>query len=323
MYENKEMRAVMAEMMAEAMEADRNVVILDADLARANGTLPLYDRFPDQCFDVGIAESNMACVAAGLASYDYKPFIFTFTPFISRRMCDQVMLSIAYAGQNVKLVGTDPGIAAELNGGTHMALEDIGVLRSIPGLVIYEPVDGAQLQKAMPVILAYEGPLYIRLFRKVPPAIWFERADYTFDLFKADTLRKGSDVTLFATGIEVTQAMMAAEILEKEGIGAEVINVHTIKPIDREGVVASVRRTGCAVTCENHNILGGLGSAVAEVLSEEYPVPIGFIGAKDRFAEVGKMPYLLEAFEMDAASIVKKAKTVIEKKCQLAGLAKI
>lgn len=318
MYEKKEMRAVMAEWLAESMQADPNVVILDSDLARANGTLPLYERFPDQSFDVGVAESNMACVAAGLASYGFRPFIFTFTPFISRRMCDQVMLSIAYAGQNVKLVGTDPGIAAELNGGTHMALEDIGVLRSIPELVIFEPVDGAQLAKALPHILAYDGPVYIRLFRKVPSGIWFERADYEFDLFGADLLRAGCDVTLFATGIEVTQAMAAAEILEGEGVSAEVINLHTIKPIDAQAVVTSVKKTGCAVTCENHNILGGLGSAVAEVLSREYPVPLDYIGAQDRFAEVGKMPYLLEAFHMDAESIANKARTVMDKKRILA-----
>lgn len=314
MYEQKEMRAVMADFLQGAMATNPNLVLLDADLARANGTLPLFDAFPNQCFDVGVAESNMACVAAGLASYGFLPFIFTFAPFVSRRICDQVMLSIAYAKQNVKLVGTDPGIAAELNGGTHMALEDIGVLRSIPGLVIYEPVDGDQLAQALPQILAYEGPVYIRLFRKVPPATWFAGADYQFDLFRADTLRQGTGVSLFASGVEVTQAMAAADLLAEEGISAEVINIHTIKPIDKEAVVRSVRKTGCAVSCENHNVMGGLGSAVAEVLAAECPAPLACVGAQDRFAEVGKMPYLLEAFEMDAASIACKARLVMEKK---------
>lgn len=314
MFENKEMRAVFADGLKASMQANPNVVLLDADLARGNGTLHLFDEFPNQCFDMGIAEANMACVAAGLASYGYKPFIFTFTPFMTRRICDQVMLSIAYAKQNVKLVGTDPGIAQELNGGTHMSFEDVGVLRSIPGMVIYEPVDGDQLIKALPQIMAYDGPMYIRLFRKVPPATWFADEDYQFDLFRADTLRAGSDVTLFATGLEVTQAMEAAEILTDEGINAEVINVHTIKPLDKEGVVRSVKKTGCAVTCENHNVFGGLGSAVAEVLSMEYPVPLAYIGVQDRFGEVGKMPYLMKTFELGAESIAIKAWQVIKMK---------
>lgn len=311
MYEQMEMRAVMADFLEKALRSNPNVVLVDADLARANGTLPLFDKYPQRCFDVGVAEANCVCVAAGLASYGFLPFAFSFAPFITRRVCDQVMLSVAYAKQNVKLVGTDPGVGAELNGGTHMAFEDVGVLRSIPDMVIYEPVDGDQLSKAMPHILAYEGPVYIRLFRKLPPATWFADEKYEFDLFKADLLREGTDITLFASGVEVTQAMAAAELLADEGISAEVINIHTIKPIDAKSVVRSVQKTGCALTCENHNIIGGLGSAVAEVLSSRYPVPLDYIGAQDRFAEVGKLTELLEIFEMDAVSIVKKAKKVL------------
>lgn len=314
MYETKEMRAVMAESLKSLMEQDSDIFILDADLARANGTLSLYDEFPMQSCDVGIAESNMICVAAGLASYGFKPITFTFTPFITRRVCDQVALSGAYAKQNIKLVGTDPGISAELNGGTHMSLEDIGVLRSIPNIVIYEPVDGDQLAKAMPQIMEYEGIVYIRMFRKVPQATWFADDSYKFDLFKADLLKEGTDVTLFATGIEVTHAMKAADMLAAEGISAEVINIHTIKPIDRESILKSVQKTGCAVTCENHNVIGGLGSAVAEVLSAEYPTPLAYIGTQDHFGEVGKTPYLLEKFHMDSESIVNAAKGVIAKK---------
>jgi len=312
MYENREMREVMADFLEEAMERDRDIVLMDADLARANGTLHLFSQFPDRCFDVGVAESNMACIGAGLASYGFKPFIFSFCAFAARRAFDQIMLSIAYAGQNVKIVGTDPGIASELNGGTHMCFEDAGIMRCIPGMVIYEPVDGDQLTKALPQIIAYQGPVYIRLFRKLPSATWFASDRYKFDLFKSDVLREGRDVTLFATGIEVTEAMKASEQLEKQGISAEVINVHTLKPIDRKTIVESVRKTGCAVTCENHNIHGGLGSAVAEVLSEECPARLGFIGAKDRFGEVGKLPFLLKKFEMDADSIAQKALDVME-----------
>jgi len=313
-YENKEMRAVLADFLEKAMDDDPDLVLLDADLSRANGTLPLFRKRPDRCFDVGVAEADMTCIAAGLASYGFKPFIFSFAPFVTRRNYDQIMLSIAYAKQNVKLVGTDPGIAAELNGGTHMTFEDIGILRCIPEMVIFEPVDGDQLAAAMPQILAYDGSLYIRLFRKVPPKTWFDAENYKFDLFRADILKFGTDVTLFASGILVSGAMAAAELLDTHGINAEVINIHTIKPVDRTTIVRSVKKTGCAVVCENHNIRGGLGSAVAEVLAEEYPIPLRFIGAADRFAEVGRLPYLIKAFNMDAESIAEKARQVIAHK---------
>lgn len=314
MYESMEMRKVMADWLDAKLATDDKIVVLDADLARANGTLSLLKKYPDRMIDVGIAESNMASIAAGLSSYGYKPFIYSFCPFVTRRICDQVTISIAYAGQNVKIVGTDPGIAAAFNGGTHQSQEDIGVMRSIPGMVIYEPADGAQLAKALPSIYEYDGPVYIRLFRKVPDATYFEREDYEFDLFKADIMKEGSDVTLFASGIEVKEAMEAAELLAAEGIKAEVINVHTIKPIDKETVLASVKKTGCAVSCENGNVVCGLGSAIADVLAEEYPAPMEFIGTKDHFTEVGKTNYLIKKYKMDAASIAEAAKKVMLRK---------
>ena len=314
MYEAIEMRKVMADWIEAKMEEDEKVVIIDADLARANGTLGIRDKFPERALDVGVAECNMASIGAGLASYGYKPFIFSFCPFVTRRICDQVTISIVYAKQNVKIVGTDPGIAAAFNGGTHMTQEDIGVMRSIPGMVIYEPVDGAQLAQALPQIFSYDGPVYIRLFRKVPAMTYFEREDYQFELFKADVMREGTDVTLFASGIEVKEAIEAAELLTLEGIQAEVINVHTIKPVDRETVVRSVKKTGCAVSCENHNIIGGLGSAIAEVLVQECPVPMEYIGTRDHFSEVGKTDYLVKKYKMDAISIKEAAITCMAKK---------
>lgn len=314
MYESMEMRKVMADWLDAKLATDDKIVVLDADLARANGTLSLLKKYPDRMIDVGIAESNMASIAAGLSSYGYKPFIYSFCPFVTRRICDQVTISIAYAGQNVKIVGTDPGIAAAFNGGTHQSQEDIGVMRSIPGMVIYEPADGAQLAKALPSIYEYDGPVYIRLFRKVPDATYFEKEDYQFDLFKADVMKEGSDVTLFASGVEVKEAMEAAEILAAEGIKAEVINVHTIKPIDKETVLASVNKTGCAVSCENGNVVCGLGSAIADVLAEEYPAPMEYIGTKDHFTEVGKTNYLIKKYKMDAASIAGAAKKVMLRK---------
>ena len=314
MYENTEMRTVLADLLAEEMRKNPDVVIVDSDLARAHNTLAMKKEFPDRALDVGIAECNMASVAAGLASYGFKPFIYSFAPFASRRICDQIAISIVYAEQNVKIVGSDPCLAAEMNGATHMAVEDVGVLRSLPGMVIFEPVDGDQLAAAFPAIMAYEGPMFIRLFRKVPPATIFADPDYKFDLFKADLLKEGADVSLFATGIEVKEALEAAELLAAEGISAEVINVHTIKPVDKETVLASVKKTGCAVSCENHNIIGGLGSAISEVLISEYPVPMEFIGMRDHFSEVGKAPYLQKLYKMDAASIAEAAKAVIQKK---------
>lgn len=316
MFENKEMRMVMADWLKEKMAVDDKTVIIDADLARANGTLGIRKEFPDRSLDVGIAESNMASIGAGLASYGFRPFIFTFCPFATRRICDQITISIAYAKQNVKIVGTDPGLAAALNGGTHMTLEDVGVMRSIPGMVIYEPVDGDQLAKALPQIYEYEGPVYIRLYRKVSPVTFFDSENYEFNLFKADVLKTGADVTLFASGIEVKEAMEAAELLAVEGISAEVVNVHTIKPIDRDTVVESVKKTGCAVSCENHNIIGGLGAAISEVLIEEWPVPMEFIGMKDIFSEVGQTNYVVKKYQMDAENIAKAAKKSIGKKRQ-------
>ena len=300
-----EMRAVYAECLAEMMEKDRHVCVLDADLSKASGTLKLYSRFPEQCFDCGVAEQNMASIAAGLSSYGFKPWIESFTPFATRRICDQVAISITYAKRNVKIVGTDPGISAELNGGTHMSMEDIGVLRSIPGMVIFEPVDEVQLRAAMPVLNDYDGPVYVRLFRKQLPVVFGE--DYRFDLFKADTLREGRDLTIFVTGMLTADVVEAAKILKDEGIDAEVINVHTIKPIDKETVIASARKTGTVLTVENHNVIGGLQSAVLEALAQER-IPVTALGVEDRFGEVGKLPYLREAMGLTLDRILVKAR---------------
>ena len=306
-----EMRAVYAECLAELMERDRHVCVLDADLAKASGTRKLYERFPEQMFDCGVAEQNMASIAAGLSSYGFKPWIESFTPFATRRICDQIAISISYAKQNVKIVGTDPGISAELNGGTHMSMEDVGVVRSIPGMVIFEPVDETQLRAAMPVLNDYVGPVYMRLFRKVTPDVF--GPDYKFDLFKADTLREGRDLTIFVSGMFTRDVVDAAEELAAEGLEVEVVNVHTIKPIDRETVIASARKTGAVLTVENHNVIGGLHSAVLEALAEE-KIPVCAVGVPDRFGEVGKLPYLREVMGLTADNIVEKAKRALSLK---------
>ena len=255
-----EMRAMYAQCLGELMERDEKLVLLDADLSKACGTFPLRKRFPDRIYDCGVAEQNMISIAAGLASYGYKPWAESFAPFATRRVCDQIAISVCYAKRNVKIVGTDPGIAAELNGGTHMSLEDMGVVRSIPGLVIFEPTDTVQLQAAMPVLHAYEGPVYMRMNRKEFPTVFPE--GYRFDLFKADLLRVGTDVTILAAGLMVSESLQAAETLAAEGISCEVINVHTIKPIDRETILASAKKTGVIVTAENHNIAVAAGARI-------------------------------------------------------------
>jgi len=306
-----EMRQVYAACLAEMMENDPRVIVLDADLAGSHGTRKLYDRFPKQMFNCGIAEQNMASIAAGLASYGFKPWMESFTPFVTRRNCDQIAISICYAKQNVKIVGSDPGITAQLNGGTHMSMEDIGVLRSVPNIVIVEPADTVQLRAAMPVINAYEGPVYMRLFRKVLPDIFPE--DYKFDLFKVDTMREGRDLTIFVSGFMTKDALDAAEILKNEGIECEVVNVHTIKPIDREGVIAAARKTGAVLNIDNHNIIGGLHSAVLEALSEE-KIPAVGVGVPDRFGEVGRLPYLREIMGMRLEDILTAARKAVSLK---------
>jgi transketolase len=304
-----EMRAIYAECLDRLMEQDKHVVLLDADLAKASGTIKLREKYyGTQIFDCGVAEQNMASIAAGLSSYGFKPWIESFAPFATRRICDQIAISIAYAKQNVKIVGTDPGISAELNGGTHMSMEDIGVLRSIPGIVIFEPVDGMQLRAAMPVLNAYDGCVYIRLFRKQLPDVFGE--GYAFDLFKADQLRDGRDLSIFVSGMLTKDVLDAAEALEAEGISCDVWNIHTIKPVDRESVLASARKTGAVLTVENHNVIGGLRSAVLETLAEDR-IPVKGVGITDRFGEVGKLPYLKEATGLTKENIIKTAKEAI------------
>lgn len=306
-----EMRKVFAAEMQDIMRKNKKVCLLDADLAKASGTIGLREVFPSRAFDVGIAEANMASVAAGLSAYGFIPFITTFTPFATRRICDQIAVSIAYAGQNVKIVGTDPGIAAELNGGTHMSFEDIAVLRSIPEMVIFEPVDCNQLKQALPQIIKCDKPCYIRMFRKETPDV-FTDPKYKFNLFKADKVCDGKDLSVFATGICVADSIKAKDILAEKGISAEIINIHTIKPIDKEAIIRSAKKTGAVLTVENHNVIGGLYSAVCEVLAKECPTKCDCVGICDRFGEVGKMPQLKERYGMTVDDIVAKAVALVK-----------
>ncbi len=316
-----QMREMYAACLGEFLKNDPKTVLLDADLGKASGTLGLRKRFPLQIFDCGVAEQNMASIAAGMASYGFKPWIETFAPFATRRICDQIAISICYAGLNVKVVGTDPGIAAELNGATHMTMEDVGVVRSIPGIVIFEPVDEIQLKAAMPALQAYEGCVYMRMARGQQPLVFPE--DYRFDLFKADVLRTGDgkqlaaptggDLTVCVSGLPTRDCLDAAEELAAEGISCEVLNVHTVKPIDRETILASARKTGAVLTVENHNIVGGLHAAVLEALAPER-VPVWAVGIEDRFGEVGKLPYLRRALGLTKEHILEAAREAVRAK---------
>ncbi|MDR1253545.1 MAG: transketolase family protein [Oscillospiraceae bacterium] len=307
-----EMRQALAKELDRLMEINPNIVVIDADLSKPNGLMALKKKYPERAFDVGIAEQNMASIAAGMSSYGFIPFINTFTPFATRRICDQIAISIAYAKQNVKIIGTDPGISAEYNGGTHMSFEDIGVLRSIPDIVIFEPVDTVQLSKAMPQILDYNGPVYIRMFRKEISNIFSKEEQ--FSLFSTSNLQKGNDLSIFCSGLMVQETMKANEELSKIGIKADIINVHTLKPLDKPSILKSVKKTGAVLTVENHNVIGGLKSAICEFLMEEYPVPLKSIGINDKFGQVGKIDYLKKIYKMQAEDIVKAAVEIKSKR---------
>lgn len=309
MVENKELREVYAESLIELAKKDERVVLVEADLMMAAKTVLFQQQFPDRVIDVGVAEANMVGVAAGMAAFGKVPFIHSFCPFATRRCYDQLAISVAYAGLNVKIAGTDPGVTAELNGATHMSFEDIGIMRNLPSMVIFEPTDAVQLKQAMPYILKHNGPVYLRIFRKTKEIVFNE--DYKFNWCKASILEEGMDASIIASGIMVKTSLNAAKQLAEEGINVRVINMHTIKPIDKESILKAAYDTGAIVTAENHNIINGLGSAVAEVLIENVPVPMKRIGMKDCFGEVGKMEFLLEKYEMTEKDIIKAVKKVI------------
>ena len=310
--EDRWLRETYVDLLIENVEKDPRIVIVEADLMKAGGTLRFRDAFPERSFDCGVQEANMIGVAAGMSAMGKIPFTHTFTAFATRRCCDQVTLSVAYAGLNVKMMGSDPGVTAEFNGGTHMSMEDVSIMRNIPDMIIYEPVDSVQLRAVFPQILEHYGPVYIRLLRRNAMQIFEE--DETFTLGKGKKILDGSDVSIFATGIMVEEALKAAEILEAEGVHAEVINIHTIKPLDEDMVLESVGKTGCAVVAENHSIIGGLGSAVAEVLAENDPVPMQRVGVTDHFGEVGTTDFLKKKYHLMAEDIVEAAKSAVARK---------
>ncbi len=286
------------------------IVVLDADLAAATKTGMFKKAYPDRFFDSGIAESNMMGVAAGLATTGYTVFASTFAMFAAGRAYEQVRNSIAYPHLNVKIGATHAGISVGEDGASHQCCEDIALMRVIPGMVIINPADDIEARAAVFAAAEYEGPVYMRFGRLAVPRIFDE--SYKFELGKAVTLRGGSDVTIIATGLMVNEAIEAAKALADEGISAEVINIHTIKPLDKEAVIRSAAKTGAVVTAEEHSIIGGLGGAVAEALCESgKPVPVVRLGVNDVFGRSGPAVELLHIYGLDAQNIVAKAKQAI------------
>jgi transketolase len=303
--EDVEMRAVFADTMAALARADERIVLLDADLMVAAGTQPFAAEFPRRTVDCGVMEANMAGVAAGLSVEGFIPFIHTFAAFCSRRALDQIWLSCAYALGNVKIVGSDPGVAAALNGGTHMAFEDMGIMRMIPGATVVDPTDTVMLRDMLRKAAATDGIWYIRLFRR--NAVKVYAAGSEFEIGKACRLREGTDVSLVACGMCVGEALRAHDLLKERGIAASVIDAVTVKPLDRSMVIAEAERTRRLVTCENHNRLNGLGSAVAEVLAEEGIGKLVRLGVREEFGEVGPVDYLKKRFRMTGEDIAEAA----------------
>ena len=298
--------------LVELGEKNKNVVVLDADLAAATKTGAFKKAFPERFFDTGIAESNMMSLAGGLATTGFTVFASTFAMFAAGRAFEQVRNTIGYPHLNVKIGATHAGISVGEDGASHQCCEDIALMRSIPGMVIINPADDIEARAAVFAAAEHDGPVYMRFGRLAVPRVFDE--NYKFEIGKAVTLKEGTDVTIIATGLMVNEAIEAAKTLEKEGISVELINMHTIKPLDNEAVIKAAKKTGCIVTAEEHNIIGGLGSAVSEVVAEECPVPVVRVGVNDEFGKSGPAVELLHLYGLDAENIVEKAKLAISKK---------
>ena len=306
-------RAIYTDTLIDLATTDERVLIMEADLMSASGTKPFKDKFPNRLINAGVAEANMVGIASGLSSQGFIPFVNTFGCFATRRAYDQFFLSANYARQNVKLIGTDPGVTATYNGGTHMPFCDTALTRVIPDVVVLEPGDGYSLHRLLKAVYEHKGSVYMRLQRKGNPIV--HSAQQQFEIGKGIVVKDGSDVTLIASGVLMLgQALIAAQELEKQNIKAAVIDMHTVKPLDEELVLSYAKKTGAIVTCENAQMIGGLGGAVAEFLSENHPTMVRRAGVKDLFGEVGQLDYLINRFELTPKRIVDEALLAIAKK---------
>ena len=297
--------------LVEVGKEHEDLIVLDADLAGATKTNIFKKAFPERHWDIGIAEANMTGIAAGLATCGKVPFISSFAMFAAGRNFEQVRNSIGYPHLNVKIGATHAGISVGEDGATHQCLEDIALMRTIPGLVVINPADDVEARAAVHAAYDHVGPVYLR-FGRLPVPVFNDEATYKFEIGKGVVLKEGTDVTIFATGLCVKEALEAEKMLAADCIHAEIINIHTIKPIDRELVVASAKKTGKVVTVEEHSVIGGLGSAVCDVLCEEAPTKVLKIGVNDVFGESGPALELLHKYELDGEGIYKKVKAFVK-----------
>lgn len=289
-----------------------NLVVLDADLAAATKTEMFKKAYPDRFFDCGIAENNMIGVASGLALSGKIPFASSFAMFAAGRSFEQVRNSVGYPNTNVKIGATHGGITVGEDGATHQCLEDFALMRTIPGMTVICPADAGEARLAVQAAIEYNGPVYLRFGRMAVPVLYDDT--YAFSIGKGSRLVEGNDVSLIANGVEVEQALVAAELLKADGIHASVVNMATIKPLDQEMVLEEAKRCGCIVTCEEHSVIGGLGAAVCEFLSETMPTPVLRVGTNDCYGRSGSAKVLLSMFGLDAAAICEKAKAAMQMK---------
>ena len=307
-----EMRKVYCETLQELAREDGRICVLDADLVGSSGVKPFFKEFPDRAIDCGIQESNMIGVAAGLSAAGMVPFAHSFGPFASRRVLDQIFISCAYAKLNVRIVGSDPGVCAAYNGGTHMPFEDMGALTAVPKITLLEPSDTVQLRWLIRRLRDEYGVFYIRMLRKLPVSLYEEGSE--FELGRMPVLREGDDVCIVASGIMVAEALKAADSLAAQGVSAAVLDAFCWKPLDRAALESYARKCRCFVTAENHNVVGGLNAAVAAALAQTVPAPVEAVGVFDEFGEVGTEAFLRERFNLTAAAIEHAAKRVLARK---------
>lgn len=310
MSSNKAIRNAYGEAIAKLGKENKDIVVLDADVASSSKSILFGNEFPNRFFNIGIAEANMVAMAAGFAAAGKIPFVNTFAVFMILRAGDPIR-NIAYSNLNVKLVGTYAGLSDSYDGASHHSIEDIAFMRALPNMTVISVADAVEAEKAVKAIANYKGPVYLRISRAEVPIIFDD--SYIFKIGQGEQLKEGRDISIIATGYMVQKALIAADLLKMEGINARVVNIHTIKPIDRNLIIKCARETGGIVTAEEHNVCGGLGSAVSEVLSKEYPVHMEMIGVEDIFTESGDYEEVLEKYGLSPLNIISKVKNVLNR----------
>ncbi|WP_339236121.1 transketolase C-terminal domain-containing protein [Oceanobacillus sp. FSL W7-1281] len=310
--EKQTMRDGLSKTMLRLSQEDENVYVLDGDLGTSTKADVVADNNPEKFLQMGIAEQNMMSAAAGLATTGIQPWTFSFAAFLSKRSIDQIQVQIAQPKLDVKMIGGYSGLLTGLTGKTHQSLEDIAIFRALANMVVLAPGDSKEVEKVMEFAHQYDGPVYIRVARDAYPILFDD--DYTFELGKAVTLKEGTDATIISTGTQTSRSVEAAEKLEEEGISVEVLHMPSIKPLDTKAIVKAAEKTGAIVTAEEHSIIGGLGSAVAETLVEEKPVPVVRVGVKDRNSESGPNEAMLDKYEISPNHVAEAVKKVLKKK---------